>query len=48
MEQGGILLTRRKQLLADLLLDDLGFDAETLIFQLGSLVELSDGEDVPP
>ena len=27
---------------------DLGFDAETLIFELGSLVEMSDGEDGPP
>ena len=33
--------------MADLLQDDLGFDVETLIFQLGSLVGLSDGKDVP-
>ena len=35
------------QLLADLLRDDLGFDEETLIFQLRSLVGLSDGKYVP-
>ena len=29
----------------DLLQDDLGFDGETLIFQLRSLVWLSDGKD---
>ena len=44
MGKGGIILTWRKHLLADLLLDDLQFDVETLIFQLGSHVELSGGE----
>ena len=33
--------------MVDLLKDDLGFDEETLIFQLGSLVGMSDGKYVP-
>ena len=34
-------------LLVDLLRGDLGFDVETLIFELGELVGLSDGKYAP-
>ena len=47
MELEEVVLTWWIQILADLLQDDLGFDVETLIFQLGSLVGMSDGKDVP-
>ena len=33
--------------MVDLLRNDLGFDVETLIFQMGSLVWMSDGKDAP-
>ena len=47
MELEEIVLTWWIQLMADLLWNDLGFDVETLIFQMGSLVWMSDGKDMP-
>ena len=47
MEIEEVILTWWILLLVDLLQDDLGFDGETLTFQLRSLEGMSDGKYAP-
>ena len=48
MEIGETILIWRRLLLGDLLRNDLGFDGKTLLFQLISLIGMSDGKYMPP